>query len=62
MKKQEVKESKVVVTKDPLEPHHRNLLRAGQVVTDYEEGHPHSRHMFVSADAQYLMMKATVKV
>ena len=44
---------------DPLTASHRTLLRAGQMLTDYVKGAGSSRHMFLSPDCQFLMLKDT---
>ena len=44
---------------DPLSAQHRTLLRAGQMVSDYQKGSSTSRHLFLSSDCQFVVLKDT---
>jgi len=60
MKKEEVKTSKYDTSMpDPLTSQHRTLLRAGQMLTDFVKGTPSSKHMFLTTDCEYIILKDT---
>lgn len=59
IKGKEVRESSFNINADPLNAQNRSFLRNGQVVTDFVNGSATQRHMFVSGDCEFIMLKDT---